>query len=109
VQFSVRVAGRMSADAVARHTARALDITGPAPRFISNERWEIEVVPCHDSLDSLEAEPDPGAEGCTRWELRCRAVGEEEEEEEAAADLERVMHALLAGGAWEVVIGMPRP
>lgn len=81
----------MSADTVARHTARVLDIAGPPARFMNNERWEIEVIATGDAES---------------WELRCRAAGDEEE---AAIDLERVMHALLAEGALEVVIAMPHP
>ncbi|GAA2105132.1 hypothetical protein [Actinomadura alba] len=100
MQFTVRVAGRMSGDAVAQHTAEALGIFNSTPQFLSNERWEIEVVLPDEAED---AEEGPDGEIASAWELYCD-TGDDPDEQAAREDLRRVRKALLEGGASDVEI-----
>ncbi|MEV0494495.1 hypothetical protein [Streptomyces atratus] len=113
MQFTVRVMGRMSGDAVAQRTADALGIFNSTPQFLSNERWEIEVV-LPDEAEDVESGPD--GEIASAWELLCDSVGDngsgvdaDEAERAATADLERVRQALLDAGASEVLIEALEP
>ncbi|MER5307689.1 hypothetical protein ABT034_07850 [Streptomyces sp. NPDC002773] len=116
MQFSVRVLGRMSGDVVAQRTADALGIFNSTPQFLSNERWEIEVVLPDEAEDAVESGPD--GEIAPLWELLCDSVGDNgldvdaaagAAEEAATADLERVRQALLDAGATEVLIETLEP
>ncbi|MFJ8659731.1 hypothetical protein [Streptomyces sp. NPDC093795] len=114
MQFSVRVLGRMSGDVVAQRTADALGIFNSTPQFLSNERWEIEVVLPDEAEDDVESGPD--GEIAPVWELLCDSVGDDgpdvdaaAAEEAATADLARVRQALLDAGATEVLIETLEP
>ncbi|MEV8389929.1 MULTISPECIES: hypothetical protein [unclassified Streptomyces] len=92
----------MSGDVVAQRTADALGIFNSTPQFLSNERWEIEVVLPDEVEDDVESGPD--GEIASSWMLLCDSVGDDDSGVEAAADLERVRRSLLDAGASEVLI-----
>ncbi|MER8066750.1 hypothetical protein ABTZ59_00295 [Streptomyces sp. NPDC094034] len=108
MQFTVRVRGRMSGDVVAQRTADALGIFNSTPQFLSNERWEIEIVLPDEVEDDVESGPE--GEIASSWELLCDSVGDDDSGAQAAtADLERVRRSLLDAGASEVLIETPAP
>ncbi|WP_424536786.1 hypothetical protein ACOZ38_44290 [Sphaerisporangium viridialbum] len=90
----------MSGDAVAQRTADALGIFNSTPQFLSNERWEIEVV-IPDEAQDVEESPDGGI--ASAWELYCD-TGDDPDDQAAREDLRRVRRALLEGGASDVEI-----